>query len=206
VAPTGGTKGTTVNHLGFQVPDLKVAVAKVRRLGFPIVTRAELPAAYTEKDGLAFIPDQNTYVAFVMGPDGTKVELVENRKMTQSIALHHVHFATHQVNEMRDWYVRVFGAQAGRRGAFEAADLPGVNLTYSGSSTPVSGTRGRALDHIGFEVDNIAAFVERLTAMDITVDVPSGPSSGDVSTVMLTDPWGTSIELTEGLDNYGSPH
>jgi hypothetical protein len=71
----------------------------------------------------------------------------------------------------------------------------------------VSGTRGRALDHIGFEVENLAAFVKRLAAHGIKVDVGSHPESPvEVSSVILTDPWGTSIELTEGLDRYRVPH
>jgi catechol 2,3-dioxygenase-like lactoylglutathione lyase family enzyme len=200
-APTGGTKGTTVNHVGFQVPNIRSTVDAVAKAGYPIVTRAELPPAYTEKDGLAFIPDQNTSVAFVMGPDETKVELVENRTMTGAIALHHIHFAAPRIEAMRDWYVRMFGAKAGTRGAFEAADLPGVNLTYSGAPTPVGGTRGRVLDHIGFEVKDLQAFVERLTGMGVTFDRPFTriPASG-LAIAFFTDPWGTYIELTEGLD------
>jgi catechol 2,3-dioxygenase-like lactoylglutathione lyase family enzyme len=200
--PTGGTKGTTVNHVGFQVPNLRAAVDALSATGYPIVTRAELPPAYTEKDGLAFIPDQNTFIAFVMGPDDTKVELVENKGMSGRIALHHIHFAAPQIDEMRDWYVKMFGAKAGKRGAFEAADLPGVNLTYSGAPTPVVGTKGRVVDHIGFEVENLQAVVERLTTMGVRLDRPFTriPASG-LAIAFLTDPWGTYIELTEGLDS-----
>ena len=49
---------------------------------------------------------------------------------------------------MKAWYVTVFGAKPGKRGAFEAADIPGLNLTFSPSPGPVVPTRGRALDHI----------------------------------------------------------
>src|SRR5262245_40303968 len=41
--PTGGTRGTTVNHAGFGVPNLRAALARVKAAGYPIVTRAELP-------------------------------------------------------------------------------------------------------------------------------------------------------------------
>src|SRR6476661_9211663 len=33
-APTGGSIGTTVNHIGFSVPDLKPVVAKIKANGF----------------------------------------------------------------------------------------------------------------------------------------------------------------------------
>src|SRR4051812_40156754 len=42
--PTGGTKGTTVHHVGVGVPDLRTVVTRVRAAGYPIVTRAELPS------------------------------------------------------------------------------------------------------------------------------------------------------------------
>ena len=204
-APTGGTKGTTVNHVGFQVPNIRSAVDTLAKAGYPVVTRAELPPAYTEKDGLAFIPDQNTYVAFVMGPDETKVELVENKTMAGAIALHHIHFAAPQIEAMRDWYVKMFGAKAGKRGAFEAADLPGVNLTYSGAPAAVVGTKGRVLDHIGFEVKNLQGLVERFTAMGVIFDRPfTRIAASGLAIAFFTDPWGTYIELTEGLDSAKS--
>ena len=36
--PTGGTIGTTVNHVGFSVPDLKPVVAKLKANGFRMIT------------------------------------------------------------------------------------------------------------------------------------------------------------------------
>ena len=37
-APTGGTIGSTVNHVGFSVPDLKPVVAKIKANGFKMIT------------------------------------------------------------------------------------------------------------------------------------------------------------------------
>ena len=36
-APTGGSIGTTVNHIGFSVPNLKPLVAKLKANGFKVV-------------------------------------------------------------------------------------------------------------------------------------------------------------------------
>src|SRR5881398_130533 len=33
-APTGGTRGTTVNHIGFSVPDLRPVVDKIKANGY----------------------------------------------------------------------------------------------------------------------------------------------------------------------------
>ena len=161
-APTGGTKGTTVNHFAFGVPNIRQMVDRVKAAGWPMATRAETPPTQEVKDDLAFMVDQQTDVAFMMAPDETKIEFIEIPRQTAPIALHHIHFLTPQVAEMKAWYVNVFDARPGKRGNFEAADMPGVNLTYSPSPTPVVGTRGRALDHIGFEIANLEAFCRRL--------------------------------------------
>ena len=199
--PKGGTKGTSVNHVGFGVPNLRQAVDKLKAAGYPMVTRAELPESQPVKDDLAYIENQKTSVAFVMGPDETKVELVENKALTGPVALHHIHFATPQVDEMKAWYVKVFGAKPGMRGSFQAADLPGVNLTYSPSPEPVVGTQGRSLDHIGFEVDGLEAFCKKLEGMGIKLERPyTHVAALDIHIAFIRDPWGTYIELTEGLD------
>ncbi len=202
--PTGGTRGTSVNHIGFKVPDLRAMVNKVKEAGYPIVSREDLPPAVNvDEDGLGHIPNQNTYVAFVMAPDGIKIELFEDKSMSGDIALHHVHFATPDVAEMQAWYAKAFGAVPGTRGSFQAADLPGVNLTFSGSATPVKPTRGKALDHIGFEIKNLEAFCEQLKARGIELDGDYFYADAvKLGVAFVTDPWGTRIELTEGLGAY----
>ena len=200
-APGGGTKGTTVNHIGFAVPSTRAIVDTVRAAGYPIVTRAELPAALQVEDGLAYIADQDTYIAYTMAPDDVKVEFVQSAT-ADPMALHHIHFAG-PVDEMKAWYVETFDAASGKRGSFEAADLPGVNLTYSPSDEAPRGTAGRSLDHIGFEVQDLQAFCQKLEAAGVTFDRPYTelPALG-LSIAFFTDPFGTYIELTEGLDEF----
>ena len=62
-------------------------------------------------------------------------------------------------------------------------------------------TAGRAIDHIGFEVKGLEAFVARLQALGITLDRPLQKSAASpaTSTAFLTDPFCTQIELTENL-------
>jgi catechol 2,3-dioxygenase-like lactoylglutathione lyase family enzyme len=205
-APTGGSKGTTVNHVGFYVPSVRKMVDKVKAAGYQVVTREEMPASQVVKDDIAYVEATKTNVAFVMLAEGTKVEFVENPTVTTPISNHHVHFATDRIDEMQAWYVKTFGATAGMRGTFKAADLPGVNLTFGGTSEPVVGTRGRAIDHIGFEVKNLEAFCKQLEAQGIKFDRPYGyiPQIG-FAIAFLTDPFGTYIELTEGMDNPKLP-
>ena len=110
---------------------------------------------------------------------------------------------------MLAWYVKAFGANPGRRPCvgclskprmIEADDLPGVNLSFSPGNNPPLPTKGRSLDHIGFEVKNLEAFVSSLEAKGIRIEGPirQVPNT-KVKIAFLTDPWGTYIELTEGL-------
>ncbi|MYI75055.1 MAG: VOC family protein [Acidobacteria bacterium] len=202
--PSGGTIGTSVNHIGFQVPDLRATIRKVTEAGYPNITREEMPPSIAvDEDGLVRIEDQDTYISFVMAPDGVKVELLENKSMSGSIVLHHVHFATPDVPGMQEWYANAFGAVPGMRGSFRAADLPGINLTFSPSSTPVKPTRLKALDHIGFEIRNLEEFARQLEAKGIELDGDYFYSDAvKLGVAFVTDPWGTRIELTEGLGEY----
>jgi len=190
-----------VNHFAFGVLDIRRIVDRVNAAGWPMVTRAETAPTQEVKDDLAFMVDQQTDVAFTMAPDETKIEFIQIPSQPTPVAVHHIHFLTPQVPEMKDWYVRVLGAKPGRRGNFEAADVPGVNLTFSPSPVPVVGTRGRALDHIGFEIPGLEALCSALVESGVSLDRPFGNDTAlNVSGATLTDPWGTCISLTEGLD------
>jgi catechol 2,3-dioxygenase-like lactoylglutathione lyase family enzyme len=198
--PSGGTIGSTVNHIGFWVPDTRAMLTRVRSAGFPIITGQELPNA-TVQDGMVCSDSQNTCIAYVLAPDNVKVEIVENRSQTIPIQNHHIHFHTPRVDELRAWYVDTFGAVAGMNGTFKVVDLPGVNIRFTESSGTLAGTRGRSIDHVGFEVYNLEAFCKRLEARGIKFDRPySRRNDLPIAFAALTDPNGTSIELTEGLN------
>ena len=97
----------------------------------------------------------------------------------------------------------MFGAKPGKAGQFEIADIPGVSFRFTKSDTPVVGTKGRSLDHIGIEIKNLEAFCKMVEANGVKFDMPytKRPDLG-ISLAFLTDPWGTYIELNEGLDHY----
>jgi len=203
--PTGGSKGTTANHIGFSVPNLRPVVDKIKANGFRMVTSTEAPAGRAIKDDIAASPQPGgASIAFAMGPDDVKVELVEARNQTAPVQLHHIHFFGQRNTEMQAWYVKTFGAKprAANPGAvFVTADLPGVALNFTPTADPVVGTQGRAVDHIGFEVKNLEAFTKKLEADGIKLSRPyTKVPALDIAIAFVTDPWGTYIELTEGLD------
>jgi catechol 2,3-dioxygenase-like lactoylglutathione lyase family enzyme len=140
---------------------------------------------------------------------GEAIEIRGGTSMDTSIRLDVVLFRTTAPVETRDWYVKTFGAEPrsgppGISGAsatpLPSAVLPGVTLSFAKADTAPAGTRGRALDHIGFEVKNLEEFCKKLEAAGQKFDRPYGklPNS-QIAIAFLTDPWGTYIELTENL-------
>jgi hypothetical protein len=94
--------------------------------------------------------------------------------------------------------VQHLGAKGGMRGAFQAADLPGVNLTFSPSPEAVVGTRGRSLDHIGFEVRDLEAFCKKLEAAGVKFDRPyrSASRSSPIRSARMSSSQRDSTELS----------
>jgi catechol 2,3-dioxygenase-like lactoylglutathione lyase family enzyme len=180
--PTGGTVGSVMNHFGFHVKDMNASQARWKAVGLTIEPGNR--------------PDQ----AWLTTPDGARIEILEDKAIAESIRMHHLHWNVGPALEMQAWYAKHFGAVPGKRGNFDAADLPGVNLTFSKVDATNAGTRGRALDHIGFEIRNLAQFVAKLEQAGVKIDAPVRKAgNGTTSIAFLTDPWGTYIELTEGL-------
>ena len=202
-AAKGSSKGSTADHIGFSVKNLDATLARVKANGFRVATAEESPASYNVTGDVAN-PGPGTRLAFVFGPDDVKVELLEQTNQTEPIQLHHMHFFGQQNTAMRDWYVKVFGAtalQAQPNAAFISATLPGLRLNFSPSTTPTVATAGRAVDHIGFEVRNLQEFLARLDAQGIKPSVTYRRVDAlGINIAFIVDPWGTNIELTEGLD------
>ena len=202
--PSGGSRGSTVNHIGFSVPNLRQTVDKLKAGGYKMVTATEAPATVKVQDDIGLTGGGDVSgIAYVLGPDDMKVELVEIKKQTTPIVSHHVHFFSQKPEEVQAWYVKVFGSKprAAATNGIIGSDLPGIGLSVSNSPTPVVGTRGRVMDHIGFEVRGLEEFVKKLEAQGIKLDRPYTPVPAlGISIAFITDPWGTYIELTEGLN------
>ena len=200
-ASSGPTKGSSLNHIGFSVPNLRQVVDKVKANGYRMVTAEEAPAGVTVKDDIGVTGNG---IAYALGPDGVKVELLQVNGQTAPIMHHHIHFFGERPPEMRAWYMKVFGATERQTqvNGIIGADLPGGGLNFSQSPGPVTGTRGRALDHIGFEIRNLEEFCKKLEAQGIKIDVPfRAVPALNITLAFITDPWGTYIELNEGLEN-----
>jgi catechol 2,3-dioxygenase-like lactoylglutathione lyase family enzyme len=108
------------------------------------------------------------------------------------------------VDSLRAWYVKTFGATAGKRGDFLAAKLPGGEVDFRKADTAPAATKGRSLDHIGFEIKGLEAFCKKLQADGLTFDMAyrEMPQLGGLKIAFIIDPVGTRIELTEGLNTH----
>ena len=195
------TVPATIDHVAFRVASLDAIEAR----GFTLERLETFPG-----------------IALIRTPGGDRVELFEegmatnvgfapdvpdavaerhNRPLVGSLASHHLHFylPEAEVEAARDWYVLHFGAVPGQRWRYAAADLPGMNLNFSAADTARQPTRGRTLDHIGFEVADLEAFCRELEGRGLVFEQPFRRTGPEFALAVLTDPWGTTIELTQGL-------
>ena len=179
-----GSEGSTVPHFGFAVKSYPEMKAKVASAGLVVVT--DTPR------------NKQLIVEF---PDKIRVELTEVASIQVPVAMHHIHLATPDPEALRGWYVKTFGAEPAVRANFLAAKIPGGEVDTRKADTAQAPTKGRALDHIGFEVKNLEQFCKNLQAHGVVLESPyrEMPQLGGLKIAFLTDPEGTRIELTEGL-------
>lgn len=205
---SGGTEGSVVNHVAFRVTSGAETFPKLEAAG----VKVKLSPRRGLEGGNVFTPEGERIEIFQQGienvsfsPDEGEEDLGRlSGNMTAPIMPHHIHLFVPEgaVAEAKAWYVKMFGAIPGRRWNYEAADIPGMNLNFSERPDAMAPTQGRMLDHIGFEVKNLAAFCRKLEANGVKFDRPYRKLPSGVAIAFLTDPWGTYIELTEGLDRY----
>jgi catechol 2,3-dioxygenase-like lactoylglutathione lyase family enzyme len=209
--PTGPARGTALDHIGFAAPDVPAIVKKITAAGY-MLTNGREPAPGAATAGASGAQPQGGAIAYVMGPEGAKIEIVTNREPNAPpLKHHHVHYINKQYVEMRNWYVRALNATE-RTGPntftdfFAGADLPGVGymlnfFRWEGDQAIVHApTKGRVYDHVGYEVKGLEAFCKALEAKGIKLTQPYRVDPATkIATAMTVDPWGVGIELTEGL-------
>ena len=181
--PAGPTQGSTVNHVGFIVNNVQEQVAKWKAAGVPV-----------EPGGNGRL-DQ----AYVNTPDGLRIEILENKNQPMPIQSEHVHFFLPEaaIPQSQAWYGKIFGAKASVRNNAPVADIPGVQLRFNKADAAQAPTKGRILDHIGFDVKDLKAFIKMLEANNIKLDRPYSVNDAGVGIAFITDPWGAYIEINE---------
>jgi catechol 2,3-dioxygenase-like lactoylglutathione lyase family enzyme len=182
--PTGGSDGSTVNHVGFKVKELAPIKAKFAAAGLTLA-----------------LDNDKARQIIANFPESVRVEFTEDTTISTPIAFHHFHLSTPAQEAQRAWYVKTFAGVEGMRGTFPAAMFPGGEVDFLKAPAPQAPTKGRSLDHIGFEVKNLEALCKKLEAAGVTFDLTyrEMPALGGLKIAYVLDPEGTRIELTEGF-------
>lgn len=176
----GGNHGTTVEFITFKVKDLKAVVAKLNENGI---------ASKSEKGAVTLV-----------GPDDVQVRLTEDKKLSEPIVSDGLVMNVSDAAEVSAWYAKWFGAKIGKSGSETVGEIPGARIVFHVTKDPIAPTKGHSLNLLGFEVSDLQDFVKRYQDAGGKLDGQVATSAtAHLSVVQLTDPWGTSIEVSQGL-------
>src|SRR5947199_10421676 len=134
----GATQGSVVNHVGFIVDDVQRRVAQWKAAGVDV-----LPGNNNRLDQ-----------AYVVTPDGVRIEILEDKNQAMPIQHEHVHLflPEAEIAKAQAWYAKTFGGRAGTRANAAVVDVPGAQIRFAKADKAQLPTKGRVLDHIGFDV------------------------------------------------------
>ncbi len=125
--------------------------------------------------------------ATLVGPDDVQVRVTEDKHLTIPIAADGLVMNVANAADVSAWYAKWFGAKISKSGPDTIGEIPGARIVFHVTKNPIAPTKGHSLALLGFEVKDLQDFVKRYT------------DAGNLSVVQLTDPWGTSIEVSQGL-------
>ena len=199
--PTGPPAGAIVNHFGFIVKDMKAALTRWKAANIPIE------------------PTENPNEVYVVSPEGIRVEVYGEPALPTPVAMNHIHYyplpadvaaiktlVRQGVRRQPRPPARASDASRSRR-MIEAGDMPGVNLSFSTQNTAPLPTKGRGTRPHRLRGGRSGRVRRQPRRQGIKIEAPvrQVPNT-KVKIAFLTDPWGTYIELTEGLaPERGSP-
>jgi len=179
----GGSQGSVVNHVGFIVDNVQQRVAQWKAAGVTV-----LPGGNGRLDQ-----------AYVETPDGVRMEILEDKTQSMPIRHEHVHLflPEAEIAKAQAWYAKTWGGKAGTRNNAPVVDVPGAQIRFAKADKAQTATRHRVLDHIGFDVQDHAAFVKKIESEGIKLDEPVRKSPTGSTITYITDPWGTRIEIIQ---------
>ena len=179
--PVEGSEGSTLDHFAFRVRDLAGTSAKLKAAGIPL----------TRDDAMEIV---------AIFPDKVKVEFYPAPLLSVPVEHFHAHFYTADVDALRAWYAKHFGAAMPTATNANAMGVPGMSFSFRKTDAAQAPTKGRSLDHIGFEVTDLETFCRKLAADGVTFESHIRDVAGiGLKIAFLIDPAGTRIELTQGL-------
>ena len=163
---SGGTEGSVIRDIGLRVRNLGAVLKHAGQDGFH-----------------ARQASRNS--AQLLTPDKVLFELVGDPGMDVEVCTDHLHLVVPDAALARRWYSERFGHP-----------ISGIRLEFIAAGTSAVPTKGRALDHVGFEVDDLEKYMagaKEINWESRSAEVPAPR----VKSVFLADPWGARIELAE---------
>ena len=180
--PLPGNHGTTVEFITFKVKDLKASLAKWKAAGLE--------------------PMKEYKDVTLLSPDDVQVRIIEDKSLSVPIASDGIFMNVANGAEVSAWYAKWFGAKLSRSGSDTIGDIPGARIVFHETKDPIAPTKGHSLNLLGFEVKDLPAFVKKYQDAGGKFDgagTIATATAANLSVIQLTDPWGTSIEVSQGL-------
>ena len=187
--PEGGSVGTAVDHIGFSFRDLDAKMVEWKAAGLTVLEDVR------EIDGLFKL-------AFIEDPWGTKIEVAQDH---EDLGLHHLHLRSPNPTATQAWYQNVFGGQQDRmKGRIDGLRWGRVWLIVSSDTdTDFVPTDTRSFHHLGWGVEDMAAFVAETKAKGIEFSAEprqiTNSAGQDLIIAFIVGPDGALIEIVETL-------
>lgn len=179
-APTGGSEGTGVDHVGFSLANIN-----------EVLMSAVADGATQIGDIIEF---SGMEIAFIEDPWGTKVELIDD---PDTRGLHHVHLSSDDPVSALGWYQEIFGGELVQwKGVLPAINYSDVWLMAAQANGELEPTEGRAMDHLGWAADNLDDFSDVLAAYNVEFTMEPRSFRG-IRISFVEGPDGVRIEVVE---------
>lgn len=183
--------GSSIDHIGFSVPDLEAKLKELEGSG------AKIEGPIREVPNLFKL-------AFAVDPWGTRLEIVQDPEL---LGLHHLHMRGPDPEAVFTWLLDKFGGERAKmKGTLDGVvyrNVPGFStvwiLVQRGEAAP---STGKALDHIGWRstgpiaetASMLAGKNVELTSQPRPLPLPNGPT---INFFYVAGPNGARIEIVE---------
>lgn len=174
--------GGAIDHIGFSVTDVDATVKAMTAAGATVLTPArDVPGLFK--------------LAFVQDPFGVKLEIVQD---AETPGFHHIHLLVPDPAASLKWISDNFGGTPSKlKGRIDAVKYsnPNVWLLAQKGDAPAP-SLGRAIDHLGWAVPDVAA---KVTALASAGAKPTEPRAVRHLSVAFVDaPVGVRVEMVQG--------
>ena len=169
---TKPSEGSSIDHIGFSVPDLAAKMAEFKAAGVKVTGE------------IKNVPAGGFSYAFVEDPWGTKIELLDDKDL---IGFHHVHLRSPDPAATVKWYADQFG---GEPTTFKGlAPISGIRYgkmwLLVGKAEKVDGSVGHSVDHVGWKFTDLDGAIKHLH--DINTEFVPSQAAGAPTYVLGPD-------------------